>query len=50
MSLGPPGVNPTTKRTGFSGNPWADDVVAAHARVAAINAHSRVPGAFVPVW
>src|SRR5881396_3702862 len=23
MSLGPPGVKPTTKRTGFSGQPWA---------------------------
>jgi hypothetical protein len=50
MSLGPPGVKPTTKRIGFSGNPWADDVAAAHARAAAMNARNRVPGAFVPLW
>src|SRR5256885_9779370 len=26
ISLGPPGVKPTTKRTGFSGQPWASAV------------------------
>ncbi len=38
MSLGPPGVKPTTKRTGFSGQVWAGALAALATPMPQINA------------